>query len=83
VNDTTITVLTDIVSLLPGDKRQEILDFAEFMLFKLRTGSDATPAQGRELPEKQRACIRQIAGRSLGAGFHGRDHDCVLYGGSP
>ena len=40
----------------------------------------ALAQNGKVLAKKQVAAIKKWAGRNLGRGFRGRDHDRILYG---
>ena len=63
---------------LPPAVLEEIKDF--ITLLREKKGLRRPPLTGKALARKQVAVITKWAGRDLGPGFSGRDHDEVLYG---
>ncbi|MFQ5852968.1 MAG: hypothetical protein ACE5JU_20600 [Candidatus Binatia bacterium] len=72
-------ILRDLEGL-PGDALKEVQQFIA-CLKKYRGGKQIAGRNGKVLAKKQLSAIKQWAGRNLGAGFAGREHDAVLYEG--
>lgn len=81
MRDPILTTLTEVTEMLPPERREEVLDFAQFILSKCETSQGDGSSSPDGLADEQREAIRGIAGRSLGPGFNGREHDAILYGG--
>jgi hypothetical protein len=64
---------------LPIDALKEVERFVD-QLKRSQRKRQTSARNGRMLAKKQRAAIKKWAGRNLGAGFTGRDHDEILYG---
>lgn len=63
---------------LPEDSLKEVKSFID-SLKKHNGKRRATGRNGDVIAKRQLSAIRKWAGRSLKAGFSGRDHDAVLY----
>lgn len=64
---------------LPANDLKEVEKFVGQL--KKSQGKRQTLARnGKVLARKQIAAIKKWAGRNLGRGFTGRDHDRILYG---
>jgi len=71
-------ILRELEKLPPNDLKE-----VERFVGQLRKsqGNKRTLARnGKVLARKQIASIKKWAGRNLGRGFTGRDHDRILYG---
>ncbi len=66
---------------LPEDALKDVKDFI-CALKKHRGKKRAVDRNGTALAKKQFAAIKSWAGKNLGVGFSGREHDTILYGGS-
>jgi hypothetical protein len=64
---------------LPSEALEQVKDF--ILLLKESKGQGRHPPAGEELARKQVATIKKWAGRDLGPGFSGTEHDTILYGG--
>ena len=71
-------ILQELEKLPPNDLK-EVERFVE-QLKKSQGKRRTLPRNGKVLARKQIAAIRKWAGRNLGRGFTGRDHDRILYG---
>ena len=70
----------DVVELLQGlppDALEEVKNFADFLK---RKRAQQTSQSAKTLAKRQADAIRRWAGKDLGPGFSGKDHDAVLYG---
>ena len=65
---------------LPEDALKEVEEFIIFL--KHRESRQAVDRNGKVLAKKQLSAIKKWAGKNLGAGFAGREHDAILYRGS-
>jgi len=65
---------------LPEDAVKEVEQFIA-CLKKYRGAKQIAARNGKVLAKKQLAAIKRWAGKNLGAGFAGREHDAVLYEG--
>jgi len=65
---------------LPEDALKEVEEFITFL--KYRERRQAVDRNGKVLAKKQLSAIKKWAGKNLGAGFAGREHDAILYRGS-
>ena len=63
---------------LPEDALKEVEEFITFL--KYRERRQAVDRNGKVLAKKQLSAIKKWAGKNLGAGFAGREHDAILYG---
>jgi hypothetical protein len=66
---------------LPEETLKEVERFIA-CLKKYRGGKQIADRNGKGLAKKQFSAIKRWAGKDLGAGFAGREHDAVLYGGN-
>ncbi|OGQ78941.1 MAG: hypothetical protein A3G40_07115 [Deltaproteobacteria bacterium RIFCSPLOWO2_12_FULL_57_22] len=64
---------------LPQDSLKEVKEFID-SLKKYKSKRPAAGRNGELLAKRQLCAIKKWAGRSLQAGFSGREHDAVLYG---
>jgi len=64
---------------LPDDALKEVARFISH-LKKCEKKSRAPKHRGKALASQQTAAIKKWAGRDLGGGYAGRDHDTILYG---
>jgi hypothetical protein len=64
---------------LPPEALEQVKDFILFL--KESKGQGKHPPAGEELAKRQVSAIKKWAGRNLGPGFSGREHDAILYGG--
>ncbi|MFQ5683869.1 MAG: hypothetical protein ACE5HC_11430 [Candidatus Binatia bacterium] len=65
---------------LPDEALKEVEQFiAE--LKKCRGAKQIAGRNGKALAHKQLSAIKRWAGKNLGTGFAGREHDAVLYEG--
>ena len=72
------TILRELEKLPPNDLK-EVERFVGQL--KKSQGKRQTSARyGKVLARKQIAAIKKWAGRDLGRGYTGRDHDRILYG---
>jgi hypothetical protein len=71
--------LHNIAALLPAEKQHEVLDFAQFVLARCQRELTNGSSENEDLAREQRKAIQAMAGRSMGPGFDGREHDRVLY----
>jgi hypothetical protein len=65
---------------LPEDALKEVEQFIA-CLKKYSGGKQIADRNGKVLAKKQLSAIKQWAGKNLGSGFAGKDHDAVLYEG--
>jgi|GraSoiStandDraft_41_1057321.scaffolds.fasta_scaffold1614982_2 hypothetical protein len=63
---------------LPQDSLKEVEAFID-TLKKYKSKRPAAGRNGDLLAKRQLSAIKKWAGRSLKAGFSGREHDAVLY----
>lgn len=78
-----MTTQRDILQALQGLPPEALEQIKDFILFlKESKGQGQHPPTGEELAMKQVVAIKKWAGRNLGPGFSGREHDTILYGGS-
>jgi hypothetical protein len=63
---------------LPQDSLKEVEAFID-TLKKYKSKRPAAGRNGNLLAKRQLSAIKKWAGRSLKAGFSGREHDAVLY----
>ena len=63
---------------LPPEALEQVKDFILFL--KESKGQGKHPPAGEELAKRQVVAIKKWAGRNLGPGFWGREHDMILYG---
>ena len=78
-----MTTQRDILQALQGLPPEALEQVKDFILFlKESKGQGRHPPAGEELAKRQEAAIKKWAGRDLGPGFSGREHDTILYGGS-
>jgi hypothetical protein len=78
-----MTTRRDILQALQELPPEALAQVKDFILFLKETkGQGRHPPAVEELAKKQVAAIRKWAGRDLGPGFSGREHDTILYGGS-
>ena len=64
---------------LPDDALKQVEEFIIF-LKKYKKRQHEVNRNGKVLAEKQLSAIKKWAGKNLGTGFAGRDHDAALYG---
>ena len=64
---------------LPQNSLKEVEEFID-SLKECEGKRQAADRNGEVLAKKQLSAIKKWAGRKLGAGFSGREHDTVLYG---
>ena len=64
---------------LPDEALREVAKFISH-LKKCQEKTHAAKRNGKALASKQATAIRKWAGRDLGNGYKGRDHDAILYG---
>ncbi|MDP9128850.1 MAG: hypothetical protein M3N35_00525 [Candidatus Binatota bacterium] len=64
---------------LPEDALKEVANFITH-LKKCRERKQSPKRNGKSLASRQAVAIKKWAGRNLGNGYSGRDHDAVLYG---
>jgi hypothetical protein len=77
-----MTTQRDILQALEGLPPAALDQVKDFILFlKMTKGRQRPSPTGCELAKRQVAAIKKWAGRNLGPGFSGRDHDTILYGG--
>jgi hypothetical protein len=77
-----MTTQRDILQALQGLPPEALEQVKDFILFlKESKAQGRHPPAGEELAKKQVAAIKKWAGRNLGPGFSGREHDPILYGG--
>jgi hypothetical protein len=77
-----MTTQRDILQALLGLSPEALEQVQDFILFlKERKGQGRHPPGGEELAKRQVAAIKKWAGRNLGPGFSGKEHDTILYGG--
>jgi hypothetical protein len=63
---------------LPEDCLNDVKEFIESL--RKHNGKRRAPGRnGKLLAQKQLSAIKKWAGRTLKAGFSGREHDAVLY----
>lgn len=72
------TILREL-SNLPDEALKEVASFIS-RLKKCREKTHAPKHNGKALAGKQATAIKKWAGRNLGSGYTGRDHDAILYG---
>lgn len=65
---------------MPANDRKEVEKFVG-QLRKSQERRRTLARNGKVLARKQIAAIKKWAGRDLGRGFTGRDHDRILYEG--
>lgn len=65
---------------LPEDVLKEIEEFIISLKRNKRKGQPSLH-NGKMLAKRQFAAIKKWAGKDLGQGFSGKEHDSVLYGG--
>ena len=63
---------------LPEDALKEVEEFISFL--KKYGNRQSVDRNGKMLAKKQLSAIKKWAGKNLGAGFAGREHDAILYG---
>lgn len=63
---------------LPENAQKEVEEFISFLKYKER--KQTVDRSGKVLAKKQLSAIKKWAGKDLGDGFAGREHDAVLYG---
>ena len=66
---------------LPEDALKDVKEFI-YSLKKYKGKRRAVNRNGTVLAKKQFAAIKRWAGKDLGVGFSGREHDAILYGDS-
>ena len=66
---------------LPEDALKEVEEFIAFLKRSKERGH-GIDRNGKVLAKKQLSAIKKWAGKNLGAGFAGREHDAILYRGS-
>ncbi|MBI3328273.1 MAG: hypothetical protein HYZ81_16410 [Nitrospinae bacterium] len=77
-----MTTQRDILQALEGLPPVVLEQVKDFILFLKETkGRRRSPRTGKELAKRQMAAIKRWAGKNLGPGFSGREHDGILYGG--
>ncbi|MGZ8444611.1 MAG: hypothetical protein ACXWX7_21090 [Candidatus Binatia bacterium] len=64
---------------LPEDALKEVASFISH-LKKCRDRKRSPKHNGKVLAGRQAVAIKKWAGRNLGSGYSGRDHDAILYG---
>ena len=64
---------------LPDEALREVAKFISH-LKKCQEKTHAAKRNGKALASKQATAIKKWAGRNLGKGYAGRDHDAILYG---
>ena len=75
-----MTMQRDILQALQGLPPEALEQVKDFILFlKESKGQGRHPPAGEELAEKQVAAIKRWAGKDLGPGFSGKEHDVILY----
>ena len=62
---------------LPEDALKEVEEFISFL--KKYGNRQSVDRNGKMLAKKQLSAIKKWAGKNLGAGFAGREHDAILY----
>jgi hypothetical protein len=73
----------DVLRALKGLPKEALVEVKDFIgRLKKTKNHRRSPEVAKALAERQHAAIKKWAGTDLGAGFAGRDHDAVLYGGS-
>jgi hypothetical protein len=71
----------DIIEALEGLPPATLEQVKDFILFlKAGKGRRQPPLAGKELAKRQVAAIKRWAGKDLGPGFSGKEHDAILYG---
>lgn len=77
-----MTTQRDILQALEGLPPVVLEQVKDFILFLKETKRlRRSPLTGKELAKRQMAAIKRWAGKNLGPGFSGREHDVILYGG--
>lgn len=77
-----MTTERDILQALEGLPPSALEQIKDFILFLKETKrQQQPPPKGSELAKKQAMDIKRWAGKNLGPGFSGREHDAILYGG--
>jgi len=64
---------------LPDEALREVAKFIRH-LKKCQKDTHVPKHNGKALAGKQVAAIKKWAGRNLGSGYTGREHDTILYG---
>jgi hypothetical protein len=69
--------IIEVLEGLPAAALEQVKDFILFL--KERKGQRRPPPAGEELAKRQVAAIKRWAGKDLGPGFSGKEHDAILY----
>ncbi|HJX11782.1 MAG TPA: hypothetical protein VJ733_14950 [Candidatus Binatia bacterium] len=64
---------------LPADAVREVIEFIRYVK-KRRKTRETLSGREKDVARKQFLAIKKWAGKNLGNGFSGRDHDKILYG---
>ena len=76
-----MTTEQDILEALAGLPPAALEQVKDFILFlKAGKGRRRPPLAGKELAKRQVAAIKRWAGKDLGPGLSGKEHDANLYG---
>jgi len=64
---------------LPADAVREVIEFIRYVK-KRRKTRETLSGREKDVARKQFLAIKKWAGKNLGDGFSGREHDKILYG---
>jgi hypothetical protein len=77
-NENVFFKIIEVLEGLPAAALEQVKDFLLFL--KESKGRRRLPLAGKELAKRQGAAIKRWAGKDLGPGFSGKEHDAILYG---
>lgn len=71
----------DVLRALKGLPKEALVEVKDFIVrIKKTKNHRRSPEVARALAKRQLTAIKKWAGKDLGPGFMGREHDVVLYG---
>lgn len=71
----------DVLRALKGLPKEALAEVKDFINHLKKTKNHQRPSQrGKAFAKRQLTAIKKWAGKDLGPGFVGREHDVVLYG---